>query len=180
MMSDARSGAGRSSHVTHLSPELGKTRTSIIAMVRILAVVLVMGIVAAACDDPVLPRHVPCNDFLLDLNPVGSDTVEIANGIRYVDVSVGAGAEAVNGKAIDVNYTLYVDETVVDSSCPANLGVFTVILGSVGSLPSFQAGIVGMQQGGIRRVLIPEGQGYTSGTLANEPLTFDIELLTVY
>jgi len=149
-------------------------------MSRILAVAVLLATISA-CDDPVLPRHVPCNDFLLSLNPVVPDTVEIANGIRYVDVSVGAGAEAVNGKVVDVNYTLYVDDQAVDSSCPEFRSVFTVVLGaSGGALPSFKAGIVGMRQGGLRRVFIPEGQGYTTGSLANEPLTFDIEVVTVH
>jgi FKBP-type peptidyl-prolyl cis-trans isomerase FkpA len=148
-------------------------------MRRILLIPLVLGIIAS-CDDPVGPKTVACDPFLLEFNVAGPDTVTLASGVRYVDVSVGTGEEAIINKVIEVNYSLYTDGDVSrQRSCPPN-GVLPVVLGSDGTLQAFQEGILGMRVEGVRRVLIPAELAYNTGILAGEELIFDIQLVEVY
>ena len=150
-------------------------------MGRLLLLTLGLGILAACNNDPVQPQHVDCNPFLLSYGEAGTDTVAIENGVRYVDVASGVGPEAAPGKVAQVNYSLYVDGgTIFESSCPTSYGVLTVVLGSTGTLPAFQAGIYGMQMDGVRRIFIPADQAYDQGVLAGKPLTFDIELVRLF
>ncbi|MEX2582882.1 MAG: FKBP-type peptidyl-prolyl cis-trans isomerase [Gemmatimonadota bacterium] len=133
----------------------------------------------SACDDPYQPRVVPCDDLLLSFTAAGPDTIQAATGVRYVDLKAGAGATASAG-VIETNYSLYVDDALLESSCGRN--VFTFPLGSAGgAIPAFQAGVTGMKEGGVRRLLIDAPQGYPQHpTLGGKDLLFDVHLVRVY
>jgi FKBP-type peptidyl-prolyl cis-trans isomerase len=148
---------------------------------RILVAILAAVIAATACSDPVRPSNTACSQFMLSYGTVGTDTMTASLGVQYVDVAVGTGDPLVNGNVARVNYSLYDRAgTFYQSSCSVNQGDFIVILGSDGAIPAFQAGVIGMRAGGIRRVIIPAAQGYPGDpTLGGKDLVFDIELYEI-
>lgn len=105
------------------------------------------------------------------------------------DLRTGSGAEAVNGRRLAVNYTLWlydaartdqkgtlVQTTAGGSPYPFQLGVGNVIKG-------WDQGVVGMRVGGLRRLVLPPSLAYGAsgnGTIpGNATLVFEIELLDV-
>jgi FKBP-type peptidyl-prolyl cis-trans isomerase len=106
-----------------------------------------------------------------------------------VDLQVGTGAEATNGRAVAVNYTGWVYSTTAadnkgtmfDTSIGRSPYVFTV---GTGVIAGFSQGVQGMRVGGLRRVVIPPNLGYGAAggppTIpGNATLIFEIELLAV-
>lgn len=105
------------------------------------------------------------------------------------DLVVGTGAAAVNGKSLTVTYTGWVyDEAGTDkkgpqfdTSGPDN--PFTFVLGNGEVIPGWEQGLVGMQVGGRRRLIIPPLLAYGAfrrGTIPpNATLVFDVDLLNL-
>ena len=144
-------------------------------MRRILLLAAALPFLAACESDPTGAPDVACPEFLAAYNAVGADTLTAQQGVRYVDVQVGAGAQAAIGTLVDVNYSLYqTSGAAVESSCPAGVPVFRFVLGETGVIPGFQIGVLGMGEGGIRRVFVPSNLAYNNGDLI-----FDIQLVTV-
>jgi FKBP-type peptidyl-prolyl cis-trans isomerase FkpA len=120
----------------------------------------------------------------------GNDTAPSANvPFSSTDLKVGTGATATSGKSIVVNYTGW----LYDSSKPDNKGTqfdtsigrgpYTFTLGVGAVIKGWDQGVVGMQVGGSRRLILPPDLGYGSSGLGQIPpnatLVFDIDLLSV-
>jgi len=110
--------------------------------------------------------------------------------LTVVDTLVGTGAASVAGQTLTVNYTGW----LYDPSAPnfkgkqfdtsTGRGPFTFKLGAGAVIPGWDQGMVGMQVGGKRTLLIPSILGYrTTGAGASIPgnaaLVFDVELVSV-
>jgi FKBP-type peptidyl-prolyl cis-trans isomerase FkpA len=103
-----------------------------------------------------------------------------------VDLRVGTGAEATNGRLANVNYSGWVyDSAGTDNKGSRfDAGTFSFTVGS-GVIPGFSQGVVGMKVGGLRRITIPPNLAYGnnppqgSSIRANETLIFEVELLAV-
>lgn len=98
------------------------------------------------------------------------------------DEVVGTGAAAQAGDMVSVNYTGKLsDGTVFDTSVGKAPFQFTLGAGQV--IPGWDQGLVGMQVGGKRLLIIPPELGYGSvdyGPIpANSTLTFEVELLKI-
>jgi FKBP-type peptidyl-prolyl cis-trans isomerase FkpA len=105
------------------------------------------------------------------------------------DLRAGAGAAAANSNVISVNYTGW----LYDVSQPGQKGLqfdtsagrgpleFTLGVGDV--IAGWDLGLVGLRQGGVRRLVIPPSLAY--GAVRNGPippnatLVFEVELLEV-
>jgi FKBP-type peptidyl-prolyl cis-trans isomerase FkpA len=104
-----------------------------------------------------------------------------------VDVRVGTGAEATNGRLVAVNYALYhYSATAADNKGRLNqTGPFSFTVGSNQAIAGFSQATLGMRVGGLRRAIVPPNLAYgnnppaTSGIAPNETLVFEIELLAV-
>lgn len=131
-------------------------------------------LLVTGCIDPVQPPVVPCDPLLLAFSSLPGDTITTPEGIRYIDFKVGSGDAARVGSSLYVNYSLYRNGQLADSSCPANRPVFNTIIGSGRAIPGFELGAIGMQTGGVRRVIVPSELGYKDGELV-----FDIELVSI-
>jgi FKBP-type peptidyl-prolyl cis-trans isomerase FkpA len=103
-----------------------------------------------------------------------------------LDLRVGTGAEAVNGKLISINYSGWIYDAIGTDKKGSRFdaGSFSLTLpGNV--IQGFSQGIVGMKVGGLRRITIPPNLGYGnnppqgSGIRPNETLIFEVELLSV-
>jgi hypothetical protein len=118
--------------------------------------------------------------------PTGIAATVSASGLQIQDLVVGTGAEAVTGKKLTVKYVgTLTDGTKFDSSYdrqPPN-DVFTLTLGAGGVIKGWDEGLVGMKEGGKRRLTIPPALGYGAsgqGTIPpNATLIFEIELVKV-
>lgn len=114
----------------------------------------------------------------------GSAAVKLPSGLKYWDLTVGTGAEAVKGKKVKVNYTGWLLEgTRFDSSYDRNTP-FEFKLGAGKVIKGWDEGVAGMKVGGKRQLRIPPELGY--GMRGSEPaipanayLVFDVELLDV-
>ena len=105
------------------------------------------------------------------------------------DTTLGAGAEAVAGKAVTVHYTGWLYSSTAagfkgaqfDSSAGKPPLGFTI--GANAVVQGFEQGVVGMKVGGKRTVLIPSALAYGASGNGNIPpnagLVFDIELVSV-
>jgi len=136
-------------------------------VVLFLSAVLTLGL--SACNSPT--------------EPAGVDTLQV------LDLVVGAGAEAVGGKTLTVNYTGW----LYDRNAPENKGQvfdssagktpFTFVLGTGFVIKGWDQGLVGMRVGGRRRLTIPPHLGYGAQGYGPIPpdssLVFEVELLSV-
>jgi FKBP-type peptidyl-prolyl cis-trans isomerase FkpA len=107
------------------------------------------------------------------------------SGLRYSDIQTGSG-EIVTGKGQTaiVHYTGWLeDNTKFDSSHDRNQPFsFPVDCGFV--IQGWDEGVMGMQVGGIRRLVVPSDLGYgargAGGVIPpNATLVFEIELLEI-
>ena len=119
-------------------------------------------------------------------NPTGP-----SSGAPYsqVDLRIGAGADALSGKTVIVNYTgwLYDPSKTdgkglqFDTSVGTTPLTFAVGTGQV--IQGFDRGVTGMKVGGARRVIIPPSLGYGASRNNSIPpystLVFEIELVEV-
>jgi FKBP-type peptidyl-prolyl cis-trans isomerase FkpA len=112
-----------------------------------------------------------------------------APAFSQTDLRAGSGPAAGNGSILTVIYTgwLY-DESRPDQKglqFDSNVGgtPFTFSLGAAQVIRGWDQGLVGVQAGGIRRLVLPPALGY--GGVRNGPippnstLVFDVEITTV-
>jgi peptidylprolyl isomerase len=102
------------------------------------------------------------------------------------DITVGDGPEAVDGKALKLNYVGVACSTGVefDTSWKEGGAPIDVTLGAGGVIAGWDQGIVGMKQGGVRKLTIPSDLAYgAEGSPPNiapdEALVFVVELVEV-
>ena len=119
---------------------------------------------------------------------VQEKAVTTKSGLKYVDLKVGTGAEAVKGMTVTVHYTgwLYVDgkrgakfDSSVDRGTP-----FDFPLGGGQVIKGWDEGVAGMKIGGKRELFIPPDLGYGARGAGNvippnATLDFEVELLKV-
>jgi len=103
-----------------------------------------------------------------------------------LDLRVGTGAEAANGRLVSLNYSGWIYDALGTDKKGSRFdaGSFSITLpGNV--IPGFSQGIVGMKAGGLRRISLPPNLAYGnnppqgSGIRPNETLIFEVELLSV-
>ena len=107
--------------------------------------------------------------------------VTTASGLIYEDLVVGEGAAAQAGDTVDVTYTGYLtDGTVFDSNVDSGQP-FEFQLGAGYVIAGWDEGLVGMQVGGSRLLVIPPDLAYgatgSGGVIpGNATLTFSVIL----
>ena len=105
------------------------------------------------------------------------------------DLVVGTGDEAVVGKTVSINYSLWLySDTAAENKgqfIQSSVGgqPFVFVVGGTGVIPGISQGVTGMKVGGKRKVIVPPELAYgASGNgpiPANATLVFEIELLSV-
>ena len=112
-------------------------------------------------------------------------TVTLRDGLKYIDITVGKGAEPLPGHNIKVHYTgTLTDGTKFDSSRDRN-EPFEYTFGAHQVIPCWDEGIATMHQGGRRKLICPPALAYGENGAGggkippNATLVFDVELLAV-
>lgn len=101
------------------------------------------------------------------------------------DVVVGTGAEATGNKILNLNYVVYMYDPAGPNNrgTVVNAGPFSFRLGTNGSIPGFERGVLGMREGGQRRLTVPPSLAYGatgSGSIPpNAWIVFDVQLVSV-
>ncbi|WP_236706946.1 FKBP-type peptidyl-prolyl cis-trans isomerase [Herpetosiphon geysericola] len=114
--------------------------------------------------------------------PAGLEAKQTTSGLRYVDIVVGTGPEVIAGSTAEVYYTGYLKSD--GSQFDSNVGEQLFPVQNVGSamvIDGWNEGLVGMKQGGKRRLIIPSALGYGAqgqGAIpGNADLVFDVEVV---
>src|SRR5688500_8861801 len=141
----------------------------------------------AACIDPI--SSPPCVEPALTQTSVSGDTITLSSGLRYIEGATGSGSPAKWCLAIVTHHTEYLlDGTRLYSTHDDDRPlVFTPGLGDL--IDGYEQGVIGMRNGGTRRLIIPPELAYgsqpqlnSSGQVvipANSTLVYDIEVFNV-
>jgi peptidylprolyl isomerase len=109
----------------------------------------------------------------------------VSNGVLdklgIQDVVVGKGKAAQKGDSLAVEYTgKLADGTVFDTTNRPRKGPFTFVLGQGSVIKGWEQGLVGMKEGGERKLSIPPSLGYGDKNMGSIPpgsdLYFDVKL----
>ncbi len=108
------------------------------------------------------------------------------DGLQYIDIKVGTGAEAKTGSTVLAEYSGWIQSTgkKFDSSFDhAGQPIEVTPLGTAQIIPGWNEGLIGMKVGGTRRLIIPPSLAYGSqaqGPIpANATLIFDVTVVSV-
>ncbi len=105
--------------------------------------------------------------------------------LQMTDETVGTGAVAEAGDTVTVNYVgSLTNGTVFDASANHGTSGFTFNLGAGQVIKGWDLGIVGMKEGGKRKLIIPASLAYGNQAIgnvipANSTLVFEVELVKV-
>jgi peptidylprolyl isomerase len=104
--------------------------------------------------------------------------------LESADLITGTGPAAKAGDSVTVQYVLatYSSGKTIQSSWTSQPFTFTLGAGQV--IPGWDQGVVGMQVGGRRELIIPPNLGYGSnspgaGIAVNDTLVFVVDLLKI-
>jgi FKBP-type peptidyl-prolyl cis-trans isomerase len=129
-----------------------------------------------------LPVLVGCSS--MSSSGAAGNEVTLAGGLKYTDLQVGTGTEAVPGKTAVVHYTgTLLDGKKFDSSRDRGQP-FPFPLGGGRVIKGWDEGVKGMKVGGKRVLVIPPEMGYGARGAPpdippNATLRFEVELLDV-
>lgn len=148
---------------------------------RILMVLPVLAVLACG-DDPTDP-DITKIEFAPELGIDLSQMTRTPSGLYVQDLTVGTGATAQAGDILSVLYSGWLANGTQFGLAddPTDPLIFQLGVGDV--IQGWDEGVVGMREGGRRRLVIPPKLGYGSrpnGPIpANSVLVFEVELLTV-
>ncbi|MEK7603889.1 MAG: FKBP-type peptidyl-prolyl cis-trans isomerase [Patescibacteria group bacterium] len=122
------------------------------------------------------------------LSPTPEDSagkpIKYDNGLVVQDVVTGGGKTAESGDTLSANYIGALENgTVFDNSYDRGQPI-QFVLGSGQLIQGWELGLVGMKEGGKRRLIIPPELGYGARGAGksippNATLLFEIELVSV-
>lgn len=116
-------------------------------------------------------------------NSLQEGTQPVVSDLQIEDLVKGEGKEAQAGNKVVVNYKgTLLDGTEFDNSYKRG-EPFTFVLGENQVIQGWEKGILGMKEGGKRRLVIPPSLGYGARQVGpippNSTLVFEVELLSV-
>jgi peptidylprolyl isomerase len=130
-----------------------------------------------------------------DVSPAGTagtaPTITVPSGSRpnqleTADLITGTGPAAKAGDSVTVQYVLatYSSDKTIQSSWTGQPFTFTLDATPEQVIPGWDQGVVGMQVGGRRELIIPPSLGYGAqspgaGISANDTLVFIVDLLKI-
>ncbi|MEZ4211917.1 MAG: FKBP-type peptidyl-prolyl cis-trans isomerase [Nitrospira sp.] len=122
---------------------------------------------------------------MAQIEPTGSTPETTTDsGLKYIDLVVGTGREAVAGNHATVHYTGWLTNGTKFDSSVDRRDPFSFPIGSGKVIKGWDEGVAGMKVGGKRKLTIPPQLGYgargAGGVIPpNATLVFEVELLEV-
>lgn len=144
-------------------------------MKRLVLLLAVLGGVVASCNDTVAGLEPPSDPatetFAPSLGVNISQMTRTSEGVYYRDLSTGTGLEfTTSTDSLDVSYAGFLkDGKLFESASNERLSIFDLNTKVAG----FRIGLLGMKEGGARKVVIPSEFGF-GGRSRRDPLTGDI------
>jgi len=124
-------------------------------------------------------KHILLNFLIL----VAFTSLMAVDELQIQDTKVGLGKEALRGTTVTVHYTGKLTNGKVFDSSVDRGEPFVFNLGAGQVIQGWDKGVVGMKEGGKRKLTIPPQMGYGARAVgpipANSTLIFDVELLKV-
>jgi len=113
-----------------------------------------------------------------------NNRVKVMNDeLQIIDLQPGDGKAAVKGALITTQYTGWLEDGTEFDSSWSRGKPFQCVIGTGRVIKGWDQGIMGMQVGGKRKLLVPAHLGYGERTMGKIPpnsnLVFEIELLEV-
>ncbi|WP_210557738.1 MULTISPECIES: FKBP-type peptidyl-prolyl cis-trans isomerase [unclassified Pseudomonas] len=103
--------------------------------------------------------------------------------LQVINLLVGEGKAAVKGALITTHYTGWLEDGSEFDSSHSRGKPFQCVIGTGRVIKGWDQGLMGMQVGGKRKLLVPAHLGYGERTMGKIPpnsnLVFEIELLEV-
>ncbi|WP_269532105.1 FKBP-type peptidyl-prolyl cis-trans isomerase [Chitinimonas sp. BJYL2] len=104
--------------------------------------------------------------------------------LQIIDLQPGSGKAVVKGALITTHYTGWLDDGTVFDSSHQRGKPFQCVIGTGRVIKGWDIGLMGMQVGGKRKLIVPAHLAYGERAVGahikpNADLTFDIELLEV-
>lgn len=107
----------------------------------------------------------------------------MTNELQIIDLQPGGGKAAVKGALITTQYTGWLEDGTEFDSSYSRGKPFQCVIGTGRVIKGWDQGLMGMQVGGKRKLLVPAHLGYGERTMGKIPpnsnLVFEIELLEV-
>ena len=146
------------------------------------ALLCVVALTSCGSDTLTGPQSPETITFAASLGVDLNAMTRSASGLYTRDLVVGTGAAAVNGKTLGMHYMGYLSNgTLFDGNTSAS--PFSFVLGANTVIQGWEQGIVGMQVGGRRQLVIPPSLGYGNSTVGPIPagsvLIFTVDLVSV-
>jgi FKBP-type peptidyl-prolyl cis-trans isomerase FkpA len=158
-------------------------------MRRVIPLIAAMAAVTApACDTPIAPDNRWAEpetiDFAASLGVDLDQMNRTASGLYWQDLEVGVGLAVEEGHQVVMHYNGWLpDGTLVDSSYQRGSPTQAFPVGAGLVIRGIDEGLIGMQSGGIRRLVIrPELAYGRAGKYPIPPLTtlvFEIEVVSI-
>lgn len=131
------------------------------------------------------PAQQESADVATNLTASATMPTEDTTQLQIIDEVVGTGAVAATGDSVTVQYVgSLTNGAVFDASANHGTTGFTFNLGAGQVIKGWDEGIVGMKEGGKRKLVIPAALAYGSQAVgdiipANSTLIFEVELVKV-
>lgn len=147
-------------------------KTTVRALRRALPILAVLAL-GACGDSPTFPP-----EFDASLGVDLSTMTKTDSGLYYKDLVVGTGETVAVGTHANIRYTGWLaDGNQFDT------GTFDATVGTTSLIPGFTEGLIGMQAGGKRKLVIRPELGYGKKDYGpipgNSTLVFDVEILEI-
>jgi peptidylprolyl isomerase len=144
-------------------------------MKRYALLVAILAAVAASCNNDVAglgpPSDPATETFAPSLGVDISQMTRTPEGVYYRDLSVGTGLDfTTSADSIDLTYAGFIkDGTLFESQSNARFRPLQL----ANLVPGFRIGMLGMKEGGARKIVIPSELGY-GGKSRRDPNTLEI------
>ena len=143
---------------------------------------LIASLILGACSENSAPVTIETVAFAPALGVNLATSTKTPSGLYYRDLTTGAGAVVANGQQLAMRYTGWLADGTRFDGNEAGGAPFVFPLGARAVIDGWDQGIVGMQVGGRRQLIIPPALGYGpsgSGPIpGNAILVFNVEVLS--
>ena len=101
--------------------------------------------------------------------------------VQITDLKIGGGVEANKGALIFISYTGTLEDGTIFDSTDKHGRPFEMVIGSKKIIQGMSQGLIGMKEGGKRKIHIPAALAYGERSVGKIPphsnLIFEVELL---